>query len=234
MSLGIVLLAAGQSKRMGKSKALLAWQNQTVLDAVCSALVKGIRSEKVNKWVYKSKIDKPVLCAVIKKERVNQEDDIAIARVVKKYGFTTLFNENVLLGQAHSTALGASFMKSQMFIEGVLYSVCDQPMLAPSVIEGLIEKFYEAFSIYGSKAIVRPLYGKEKTPGNPIIFGTYWLPVLANLKGDQGGRSILEAEGKKYLVSLPILFHYGQDIDSPEDYERLYSLYGTNTKKGNL
>ena len=36
--IGIVLLAAGQSRRMGTNKQLLLWRGKTVLDAVCHAL----------------------------------------------------------------------------------------------------------------------------------------------------------------------------------------------------
>lgn len=35
--IGIVLLAAGQSRRMGTNKQLLPWRGKTILDAVCHA-----------------------------------------------------------------------------------------------------------------------------------------------------------------------------------------------------
>ena len=35
--IGLVLLAAGQSRRMGTNKQLLPWRGKTILDAVCHA-----------------------------------------------------------------------------------------------------------------------------------------------------------------------------------------------------
>ena len=39
--IGLVLLAAGQSRRMGTNKQLLPWRGKTILDAVCHALQIG-------------------------------------------------------------------------------------------------------------------------------------------------------------------------------------------------
>ena len=65
-------------------------------------------------------------------------------------------------------------------------------------------------------SVVRGMSSSE-VPGHPVVFPARLLPMLKELSGDEGGRSILKRE-KVRLVSLPA-DHAVTDLDTPEEWE---------------
>ena len=105
----------------------------------------------------------------------------------------------------------------------------DQPLLDRDTIRCLIGAFKEAY-VKDDKAILRPSYEPGGQGGNPVIFSAQWAGTLASLKGDQGGRTLLEGAGKHHLVSVSIPAYHGWsrgfDVDTPEAYEKVYRTWG--------
>ena len=116
-----VVLAAGQSQRMGRPKQLLKLGNKTLLEHVVDKMLQTDVGE---------------LIVVVGAYRQRIEEILANYR--EKCGF----NEHYNCGQGTSVAAGAAAVDDQA--SGILYAVSDQPFLSPAFINKMISKFEEA------------------------------------------------------------------------------------------
>ena len=207
--IGIVLLVGGQAKRMGCNKQLLPWRGKTVLDAVCGALQCGWGGPVV-----------PAMSCKLPFVAVTGDDHEKLEPIVTSYGFEAIRNEHPQLGQGVSIAMGVRHLveTSPIPLDGILCSVGDQPLLTNAVVHEVISAFSENFH---SKTIVVPHYGENYQSGNPVLFGSYWFDSLQQIQGDQGGKTIIRGDGKDYVLKLWIREDIGDDIDTPDDFERL-------------
>jgi len=101
----------------------------------------------------------------------------------------------------------------------VLIALVDQPMIKSE----LINKLIEAYSA-GSKGIVIPTYGGKH--GHPIIISAGYVEDIMQIDDDaEGGLgTFIDAHRRDCLevpVDTPTII---EDIDLPEDYERLSQL----------
>lgn len=216
--IGILLLAAGQSTRMGQNKQLLPWRGKTVLHAVCEALRSGWDLSNVYPPVGRY----PFVA-------VTGYDHKLLAPIVESYGFSTVWNLRPENGQGVSVGLGVQQLVNQEWLplDGIICSVADQPLLTPFVICELINAFQNQWIIerrdgeLPSKTIVMPHYGAAYTPGNPVLFGAHWFDALCHIEGDQGGKTIIQGPGRDYIRNIWIPADIGDDVDTPTDYERI-------------
>lgn len=115
MKLGVVLLAAGKSKRFGTNKLLAGFCGRPM---VCYALEAAAAL-------------KPTRTAVV-------TGCGEVARLAEGYGFEVIVNDEPQLGQSHSICLGVRTMQD---MDAVLLMVCDQPRLTAASIERLVQRF---------------------------------------------------------------------------------------------
>lgn len=210
MALGIIILAAGESKRMGTCKALLPWKSKTILDHICTTL----------SWDG----DYDVVRLVVVNGREKK-----LTSIVENYGFSTVVNDQPEWGQGYSIQLAMRAvdkieMQENKRIDGVLFSVCDQPLLSTMVVERIVGTFYDVYS-KNPRAIVIPQYRNVLAAANPVVFSAYWFSRLRQLSSDVGGRSIIYGEGKTSCVYVPIYSDRGIDVDTMEEYQLLYDKY---------
>lgn len=209
--IGVVLLAAGQSRRMGKNKQLLPWRGKTILDAVCHALQIGWEQSHPS-W----NIEAYPMVAVT-------GGDHDIDCIASSYGFSITHNNCSDLGQGTSIALGVQYLVNTFGtnpLDGIICSVSDQPLLDSMVIEKLIASFQQ-YRDETNRTIVVPTYGPTQHPGNPVLFGAHWFEDLQHIEGDQGGRTIIRGAGHNFVEYVSIIPEWGFDIDTPEDYNDL-------------
>lgn len=209
--IGLVLLAAGQSRRMGTNKQLLPWRGKTILDAVCHALQIGWEQTNPS-WNLKTY---PMVAVT--------GGDHDIDHIASSYGFFVIHNEYSDLGQGTSIALGVKYLMNEFGIralDGIICSVSDQPLLNPMVVEQLITSFQQHRD-ETNRTIVVPKYGITQHPGNPVLFGAHWFEDLQHIEGDQGGRTIIRGVGHNFVEYVSIIPEWGFDIDTPEDYNDL-------------
>lgn len=210
MALGIIILAAGESKRMGTCKALLPWKSKTILDHICTTL----------SW--DGDYDVVRLAVVNGREK-------KLTSIVENYGFSTVVNDQPEWGQGYSIQLAMRAvdeieMQENKRIDGVLFSVCDQPLLSTTVVERIVGTFYDVYS-KNPRAIVIPQYRNVLAAANPVLFSAYWFSRLRQLSSDVGGRSIIYGAGKTSCVYVPIYSDVGIDVDTMEEYQLLYDKY---------
>lgn len=200
MSLGVVVLAAGLSSRMGRCKALLPWRNGTVLDAVLAAFTDlPMQSERI---------------LVVGRDRA------AMDPIATRHGFCTVENPCPEDGQASSLRQGVAALGD---VDGILCAVADQPLLEARYIRRMVD----VFGKHGGnrQRIVCPQYGDTRG-GNPVIFGASWREDLMKVTGDVGGRAIVRGKGKAYVSYCPLPAEVGCDLDTPEEYAKMYRLWG--------
>lgn len=192
-SFGVVVLAAGSSRRLGKAKQLLTFRGKSLLKrAVETAL--AARGEAT--------------VVVLGAEAPRMREEIRDCPV------DVLINAQYENGMAGSLK-GAlrRIMKKYPDIDGVLITVCDQPFVTGAHLRNLVKTQRDC-----GKAIVSSHYGNT-TWGVPALFHKSLFPHLLELRGDRGARSLIEAhrEGSAWVP-----FPSGtSDIDTIEAYEAL-------------
>lgn len=188
---GVVLLAAGKSSRLGSAKQLLVFEGQSLIKR--AALIALEVSNKL------------IVVTGAQQEKIRIE--------LASLDLLICFNEDYEEGIASSIRVGLAAIK-QYFpgVEGVLFIVCDQPYISPALLQRLMQKASEA-----GKPIVACSY--NNTLGIPVLFQKNYFPLLLQLKGDHGGKKIIENHlDDVAVIDFP---EGGIDIDTIEDYERL-------------
>lgn len=190
--IGIVILAAGSSSRMGKPKQLLEFDGTTLL--------RHSTIEAAN-----SKAENVITVLGAHADQIENEIDGDIVNIVK--------NENWDEGMASSVRLGLNtLLKQTPSIDAAIFMVCDQPYVSSTVLNELISTYKKT-----GKSIVACNYGEAIGP--PALFHKSLFNELMQLKGDAGARKIIQEHSNEMAT---ILFTHGKiDIDTKEDYDAL-------------
>ncbi|MHB9096474.1 MAG: nucleotidyltransferase family protein [Syntrophales bacterium] len=186
-----ILLAAGESKRMGRPKQFLTWQGKTLLLHILESLLS-------------SDADEIILVLGHEVGRIRESLPALPIKIA--------INPDYQQGMASSLRRGLLAMDPGS--EAFLLCLADQPGIGPEIMNTVIRTFRQADPRRG---IVRPVYRGRR--GHPVLIGTQYLEeALRLLQGDVGARQILlnhpedildvEMEGDVIL----------RDIDTPEEY----------------
>jgi len=189
-----ILLGAGCSVRMGGLKQLAQLHGKPLLAwAVENALSSSLERVHV------------VLGEGASEIAIAMEGLLAHPRV------------RVILNPGFREGIGSSIRAAMVNLlpesNSVMILLGDQPFVWPHIIDQLLERFYKSDS-----EICVPLFGGKR--GNPVIFGRPFFEELARLRGDVGGRLILERNPGALLqveVKDPGVLW---DVDTEEDLER--------------
>lgn len=188
----IVILAAGQSSRLGEAKQLLPYKGKSLLvQAVDTAVATGLQPVVV------------VLGArneTLSTELEHKEVIIAL-------------NPDWEEGMGASLRCGlAKAQEVDPTVNAVIFMVCDQPFVRPELLVQLIQTGEAT-----GKPIVASSYGEQA--GTPAYFSSKLFPALLEIKGDTGARKLIRQYADD-LATIP--FPEGIiDIDTPTDYENL-------------
>ena len=194
-----VVLAAGQSARMGEPKQLLRVGERTVL-------------ERTLENVRKADLEEIVLVLGYSAEEIRRELPTDLSD-----GLRIVVNRQYEEGMASSLREGLSAVSGQM--NGALIVLADQPFVRSETIDRIIERYR------GSDAeIVIPFYEGQR--GNPVLLDRAVFPEAMALEGDTGFRAMFSSHaGGIENVDVDdsgILL----DIDDRADYERLRGYKG--------
>ena len=189
---GLIILAAGPSTRLGKSKQLLQYKGESLIRrAVRTGAEAGC--------------DPIIVVLGANSEKIETEIDPQTAHVVNNIAWEE--------GMGSSIRTGLSkLLKLKPQIEEMIIMLCDQPFADSALLKKLIRKRSST-----GKEIVACEYGD--TVGVPVLYSKICFPELLALKGDQGAKKLLLRHQQEVTtVSFPegII-----DIDTAEDYEAL-------------
>jgi molybdenum cofactor cytidylyltransferase len=190
--IGVVILAAGASTRLGKPKQLLQYNNKSLLQNAIDAAIHSTAA--------------PVVVVLgANAEQVSREIDKSTTNVL----INTAWEE----GMASSVRNGLNeILFFDPSIDAVIFMVCDQPFVSADVINDLINTQRET-----GKQIVTCTYGDAIGP--PALFHKTLFHELMELKGDAGARKIIQRHSSDVAT---VLFEKGKiDIDTETDYRNL-------------
>jgi molybdenum cofactor cytidylyltransferase len=158
-SIAAVILAAGDSKRLGQPKQLLDFNGKTFIENVIEAAIEAKLSPIV--VVLGSDAQK------VQKKIVKYKDKITIAP-----------NPEWNTGQSSSLRVAIPFVNEESF---TIFLLTDQPQITPALLEKLSKTANSTANL-----IVATYVGEKRS--NPVAFSKDLYPELAAIKGDQGGR----------------------------------------------
>ncbi|WP_158829821.1 nucleotidyltransferase family protein [Mucilaginibacter lacusdianchii] len=191
MKLSTVILAAGPSRRLGQPKQNLRFKEKTLLQHAIFAA--GGVSDHV--------------LVVLGASRERIEDTIQDLPV------EILFNARWSEGMAYSIRTAVSHLVVHYpVVTHILFMVCDQPLIAPSFLEQLIQTAGTS-----GRGIVAT--GYNGIAGVPAVFSVKYYPELIALVGDEGARQLMRTHPDDMRV-VPYL-DAELDIDTDDDYQWL-------------
>ena len=187
--LSAILLAAGESKRMGEPKQLMPLGSSTVVEQAIDNLLNSAVNEVI----------------VVLGYRAEEITKTIAAKPVK-----IIVNPNYRQGMSTSIIAGLNLVYHQA--QAVMLALGDQPLVDSQTINRLIEEFYNH-----DKGIAVPTYQGRR--GHPIIFAIKYKPKLLELEGDIGGREIIKQHPDDILEVAVDSESVITDIDTRADYQ---------------
>ena len=183
-----VILAAGQSRRMGAINKLL--ENINGKPMICHAVEAALQS-KANPIMVVTGFEHEL----IKKSLLNFDVELV---------------QNSDYGDGLSTSLRAAIKSFDTQVDGAVFCLGDMPEVRPEHINKLID----AYDPEAEKSICVPTYKGKR--GNPVLWNRKFFFDMCNVSGDVGARHLI-GENEKAVLELPIddqaiLI----DLDTPE------------------
>lgn len=157
----IIILAAGNSSRLGRPKQLIKWNQSTLL----------------NNTILQAQLVQNADVFVTLGGNQNVIKDSIPERIP------------IFIHADWSNGMGSTIAYSIKQIahnkyEGIILSVCDQPYISKEIFIKLIEAFNK-----GKKSIITSQYQSSKGP--PTLFSKVYIDELLKLKGDDGAKKIV-------------------------------------------
>ncbi len=186
-----VILAAGMSSRMGKTKQSLPFKGSTILGHV-------IEQAKL------SYLEDIIL--------VLGYDQVNIQAHINNTGIKIVQNPNYKKGQSASLKVGIDNINNSS--DAAMFLLGDQPTVKAPTINCLIDAYNTT-----NKKIVFPTFNGKR--GNPVIMDSSLFQDIKKLSGDTGGRAIFETYKTSILKVPVLDKNILVDIDTREDYNTL-------------
>jgi len=185
-----IVLAAGASTRYGEPKQLLSIGCRTMLQHVADVVLASLVDQTI----------------VVLGHRAGE-----IGATLKDMPADIVTNEEWEAGMSTSMQVGLQAVRPD--VQAALLVLADQPAITPDIIIALIERYRETGAV-----IVVPTYQGKR--GNPTLFDRSLFPELFKVRGDQGGRQLVDMYADRTerveVGSEAILV----DVDTEEDYDQ--------------
>ena len=190
MKIGALILAAGESKRMGEPKLLLPFGQKTIIETIIDTVIE-------------SKVDEILVVLGSSAEKIEEK--------IKDFPLRITVNPHYKQGMLSSIKWG--FKEISDKIHAVLVCLGDQPSISTEVIDKVIDAYKQI-----GKGIVVPTYNKRR--GHPVLIDIKYLEEVQNLSPDVGLRGVVynhPEDTHEVEVDTPSIL---RDIDNPDDYTK--------------
>jgi len=188
---GLIILAAGESSRLGFPKQTLLYKGKPLLELAIEA---GVKSK----------------CGPIIVVLGANAD--AIKKGIKKYDVHVTCNTDWAEGMSSSIRIGIKQFQNIQGIDSVVIMLCDQPFVTGATIDSLLYKQEET-----AKKIVASTY--KDILGVPALFHKSLYDELLLLRGQEGAKKVLSNHPND-IAAVPFE-KGSIDIDTLADYENL-------------
>lgn len=190
--IGVVILAAGASRRLGRPKQLVQFQEKTLLQRVI---------DLVGPFEFSSK----TLVLGARADDILAATDRGTCQVVINEGWDEGIASSIRLGIEQTLSV-------QPDTEHLLFLLSDQPFVSAALLHELLRTHLQ-----GSQAITACSYHQEA--GVPVLFARRFFSELQQLQGDRGAKRLLKRHSD--IIAI-VTFEDGHfDVDTEADVQRL-------------
>jgi molybdenum cofactor cytidylyltransferase len=186
-----LILGAGASQRFGPPKQLAPFRGTTMLGWVVDQTRRATR------------LDEVVVVLGRAADQVREQVDFGTGRVVENPGF----------GEGCSSSYRAGIGALSSASAAIMIILGDLPGVTPEIIDRLAEAWREQ----DAPIAVCSYRGRK---GHPMIFARSMFGELVELHGDKAAWKLVDANAA-LVQEVHFDFPYPDDINTPEDFERL-------------
>ncbi len=183
-----IILAAGESKRMGKPKQLLPWGKSTILQQVVDNATK-------------SKLGKVLVVLGYRADEIAAKLGQTSAQIV--------VNQDFKLGMSSSLKCGLRCAPTDS--EAFMSLLGDEPLVDTDIIDLLIDRYHT-----GRYGIIIPVYNGRG--GHPVIFDRRYKDELLALGSEDGASEVVHRHPEDVLKVMVDSENILLDIDTVQDY----------------
>jgi molybdenum cofactor cytidylyltransferase len=204
ISVGAVLLAAGEARRMGgRPKSLLQLDGTPLIRRNLLALSgAGVRE-----------------IAVVLGHRADLVEPVLSNLPIRDRPVKVVLNADYRLGQMASLNAGLAALPESL--DAIIVALADQPLIETSDIAALISAYEQHRG--AASAVVPHVDGQR---GNPVILGAAVRAAVLGAQIYSGCRQWLDAHPELIVRMETTSRHFCVDIDSPEDVDAFAVTYG--------
>ena len=188
MKIAILILAAGQSRRMGPQNKLLAEIDGKPL--LRHTAEQALKSKAAGVFA------------------VTGHEQEKIAPLLKELGITAFHNPDYAEGLSGSLKTGFRALAEKY--DGILICLGDMPLITARLFNAMID----AFDVEEGRTIVVPTYQGKR--GNPVLIASNFEPDIRTITGDIGAKSLI-ADNEQVVFNIEVgddsIF---TDIDTPD------------------
>jgi molybdenum cofactor cytidylyltransferase len=193
-----VILAAGDSTRMGRPKALLPWRRGTFLGSAIRLLT--------------ANTDLVIV--------VGGRNSKEIEPTVDANAGYLIVNRDPDRGQFSSLQLGLQEVLNRGR-DSAIVTLIDRPPALPETVHHLRNEYLHLIRKDQVWAVVPELEGQH---GHPIIIGRELIGLIIDAPATSNAREIMHAN-QSHIAYVPVTDPFvTMNIDTPEDYERVRAL----------
>ena len=198
MEIAAILLAAGESRRMGQPKLLMPWGETSVLGQVVAMFAAGLSTDSSTNYE---------ILVVTGGARALVEAEVA--RLALQYPLRVVYNPEYVLGGMLSS-IKAGLLALGQETRAALIGLGDQPQVREETVRHICTAFFQTES-----PIVIPSFRGRR--GHPWLATKPLWPELLALPSSTTPRQFLDAHSEQieYVVADESIL---QDLDTPEDY----------------
>lgn len=193
-----IILTAGESRRMGRDKALLPLGHENFLKRLIQIILPEVS---------------PLVIVL-----GHHADDIA-RHIPADERIVVLRNPDHSRGQLSSIQIAIEYLKAQP-VDAALLSLVDHPAVTPKVVRALLQRCRET----RAPILIPTCNGRR---GHPVIFGRAVFQELLDAPLDQGARFVVHQHANEIEFVETGEEGILLDIDYPADYDALLKRFGS-------
>ena len=198
-----IILAAGESTRMGRqNKLLLPLGNRPLIGHIVQT-------------VLQSEADEVIVVLGHQADHVRE----ALAAHEVTFALNPRYREGM------TTSIQAGVQAASAETSGFMICLSDLPMIEPAELNQLMAAFREAIQ-HDPRHLVRPVY--QGQPGHPVIFPVHLKPAILRHQDLHGCQNIVK-QNRALLTEVEMATdHVLRDMDTPDAYEAMHPRDGGN------
>ena len=193
-----IILAAGESTRMGPdNKLLLPFRGRPLIGHIVQTVLESEADEVI---------------VVLGHEAARVRDALA--------AYDVTFAHNPRFREGMTTSIQAGVRATSTQTAGFMICLADLPMIEPADLNQVMAAFREA-ARHALRPIIRPVH--QGKPGNPVIFAAPYKPAILAHQNLRGCQDIVKQNRALVIEVEMATDHILRDVDTPGAYWTLAS-----------